>query len=85
MPADSDAANDILVNRPPFQLRSLPVPVRWEVSRRHPYYLLAWERAGDHHGRFEKRRAPNCLTDQPGSVEQTKVAEKTRHNYMTTI
>jgi hypothetical protein len=25
--------------------------MRWEVSRRHPYYLLAWERAWDHHRR----------------------------------
>jgi hypothetical protein len=47
----SGAANDLLVHRPLFQLRSLPVPVRWDVSRRHPYYLLAWERARDHYRR----------------------------------
>src|SRR5262245_42832024 len=46
-----NAANDLLVHRPPFQLRSLTVPMRWEVSRRHPYYLLAWECARDHHRR----------------------------------
>jgi len=51
MPEISDAAKDFLVHRPLFQLRSLPVPMRWEVSRRHPYYLLAWERARDHHRR----------------------------------
>ncbi len=51
MPANSDAANDLFVHRPLFQLRSLPIPMRWEVSRRHPYYLLAWERARDHHRR----------------------------------
>jgi len=30
------------VARPAFQLRSLPVPIRWEVTRRHPYYQITW-------------------------------------------
>lgn len=36
------------VARPPFQLRSLPIPIRWEVTRRHPYYLTYWNTARLH-------------------------------------
>jgi hypothetical protein len=44
------------VARPPGQLHDYPVPVRWEVTRRHPYYLVFWKdalryrrnRPGDH-------------------------------------
>ena len=36
------------VARPQFQLRSLPIPTRWEVTRRHPYYLMFWETARRH-------------------------------------
>jgi integrase len=31
-----------LVARLPFQLRSLPIQYRWEVTRRHPYYQSLW-------------------------------------------
>jgi hypothetical protein len=30
-------------------LRDLPVPFRWEVTRRHPHYLRFWELARDHY------------------------------------
>ena len=32
-----------IVPRPPFQLRSLPISTRWEVTRRHPYYQAWWK------------------------------------------
>lgn len=32
-----------LVRRPAGQLHDFPVEVRWEVTRRHPYYLSLWE------------------------------------------
>lgn len=32
-----------LVRRPAGQLHDFPVEVRWEVTRRHPYYLTLWE------------------------------------------
>lgn len=35
--------------RPPYQLRSLPIEFRWEVTRRHPYYQINWQFAGDEH------------------------------------
>ena len=48
-----------IVGRPPGQLHDYPVPVRWEVTRRHPYYLVFWDEAlryrrespGDHSDR----------------------------------
>lgn len=36
------------IPRPQFQLRSLPIPIRWEVTRRHPYYLTYWLSARRH-------------------------------------
>lgn len=38
-----------LVPRPPFQLRSLPIEFRWEVTRRHPYYQAWWILAKRHY------------------------------------
>jgi len=38
-----------LVPRSPFQLRSLPIEFRWEVTRRHPYYQAWWILAKRHH------------------------------------
>lgn len=38
-----------IVPRPPFQLRSLPIELRWEVTRRHPYYLTWWKRSRAFH------------------------------------
>lgn len=31
--------------RPDYQLSFLPVPMRWEVTRRHPSYSLYWQMA----------------------------------------
>lgn len=39
----------LLIPRPQFQLRSLGIRQRWEVTRRHPYYQIAWKKAGDHY------------------------------------
>ena len=41
----TDERGSDLIHRPPFQLRSLPVRWRWEVTRRHPYYQLSWKKA----------------------------------------
>jgi DNA-binding CsgD family transcriptional regulator len=38
-----------IIPRPPFQLRSLPIRYRWEVTRRHPYYQIWWKTARAHH------------------------------------
>lgn len=35
--------------RPPFQLRSLPIRYRWEVTRRHAYYQDFWDDAQAYH------------------------------------
>lgn len=48
------------IARPPFQLRSLPVRHRWEVTRRHPYYQLWWESA-----RAQHRNLP---TEHPAEI-----------------
>jgi hypothetical protein len=37
------------IARPMFQLRSLPIPMRWEVTRRNPYYSLLWQHARAEH------------------------------------
>ena len=37
------------VPRLPFQLRSLPIGMRWEVTRRHPYYQAFWKPARAFH------------------------------------
>ncbi len=38
-----------IVLRSPAVLMDLPVAYRWEVTRRHPYYLRFWELAHRHH------------------------------------
>ena len=38
-----------IIARPRFQLRSLPLRMRWEVTRRHPYYQIYWKLARDLH------------------------------------
>ena len=38
-----------IVARPPFQLRSLPIRYRWEVTRRHPYYQDMWHMVKAHY------------------------------------
>ncbi len=35
----------VALRRPEYQLRSLPLRFRWEATRRHPSYQLAWTRA----------------------------------------
>ncbi|MCC9608237.1 hypothetical protein LOC68_00990 [Blastopirellula sp. JC732] len=37
--------------RPVGQLNSLPVELRWEVTRRHPFYISFWSAARDHFAR----------------------------------
>jgi len=43
-PADSG-----FVARPTYQLHSLPLSYRWEVTRRHPYYNIFWKNARDYY------------------------------------
>ena len=49
-----------IIPRPQFQLRSLPVRHRWEVTRRHPYYQLWWKSAQSQHR--------NLPTEQPAEI-----------------
>lgn len=35
------------IKREPFQLRSLSIPMRWEVTRRHPFYQKLWKYSAD--------------------------------------
>src|SRR5690349_1899833 len=46
-PEESDSS--WIVTRSPTILMDLPVAMRWEVTRRHPYYLRFWELARQHH------------------------------------
>lgn len=55
------------VARPPFQLRSLPVSQRWEVTRRHPYYLMFWE-MGSRFLRGESTDDPRMALMGPAAV-----------------
>jgi hypothetical protein len=48
-----------IIGRPPEQLHDYPVQVRWEVTRRHPYYLLFWEEALRY-----RREAPGDRSDR---------------------
>ena len=34
-----------VVQRPNGHLQRLPIEIRWEATRRHPYYLVFWEKA----------------------------------------
>ena len=47
--ADQAAATCPIVVRPQAVLMELPMAIRWEVTRRHAYYLLCWETAHRHH------------------------------------
>jgi hypothetical protein len=38
-----------ILARPQFQLRSLPIATRWEVTRRNPYYFTCWRHAQAEH------------------------------------
>jgi hypothetical protein len=37
-----DDPKEGVVSRPPGLLQDYPMRVRWEVTRRHPYYLIFW-------------------------------------------
>src|SRR5450755_3912412 len=50
-----------IVLRPPETLMELPLAVRWEVTRRHPYYLRFWELAH----RFYHSPSPNPPQREP--------------------
>ncbi len=49
----SDSANDLedvgIIARPQAHLLGFPVSLRWEITRRHPYYLAFWEEARRYH------------------------------------
>lgn len=48
MPPNSspeEIQHDDVLRRPAGQLHDYPVTVRWEVTRRHPYYLAFWSQA----------------------------------------
>ena len=59
-PSPANSTTGGIVCRPPFQLRSLPIRYRWEVTRRHPYYQLWWEPA-----RAQHRNLP---TEHPAEI-----------------
>lgn len=42
---DGSGGESWIVSRPAEVLLQLPVPFRWEFTRRHPYYLLNWQAA----------------------------------------
>ncbi len=49
-PEESGVPETGMLPRSQFQLRSLPIRFRWEVTRRHPYYQDWWRWARKHHG-----------------------------------
>ena len=52
-----------LWQRPPFQFRSLPKKIRWEVTRRHPIYQIFWRPPDLDLGEGEnQRRAESALS-----------------------
>ena len=57
-----------LLPRPPFQLRSLPINFRWEVTRRHPYYQGWWKAAHSHHRQEARKHPAESLLRQAGVV-----------------
>lgn len=44
-PTEDDGRLPGILARPAGHLRALPLRYRWEVTRRHPYYLMLWEDA----------------------------------------
>jgi hypothetical protein len=61
----SDPQPDV-IKRPQGQLHDYPVQVRWEVTRRHPYYLMFWSNAALYH--------QNLLGDTPAQRVLRQVA-----------
>lgn len=51
----------IIIARPPFQLRSLPIPMRWEVTRRNAHYYVWWKLARAEH----RKENIACPEDAP--------------------
>ena len=47
--SDQAADEPWIILRSPNELNDLPFNVRWEVTRRHPYYLRAWYLAHQYH------------------------------------
>ena len=48
--------------RPQFQLRMLPLRMRWEVTRRHPEYFINWALArAEHRGEISETEIDNVL------------------------
>lgn len=56
-----------IVARSMFQLRSLPIPMRWEVTRRNPYYCTGWKLARAEH-RKEIIASPEDAILRPAAV-----------------
>tara|TARA_R110002049_G_C9151648_1_gene560320 strand:+ start:226 stop:1413 length:1188 start_codon:yes stop_codon:yes gene_type:complete len=57
------------IKREPFQLRSLSIPMRWEVTRRHPFYQRLWKHSADFH------RKENTPTDPFEQLKQKSADE----------
>jgi len=49
MAAEGQTGESWIIPRPTTILMDLPVAHRWEVTRRHPYYLRFWQLAHQHH------------------------------------
>ena len=54
MDTPSPAGPDGLVRRPAGQLHDLPIDIRREVTRRHPYYLGLWDAARLYRDHFQE-------------------------------
>lgn len=59
----------LLIPRPQFQLRSLGIRQRWEVTRRHPYYQISWKFAQDHHRREPTRTELEAMLRQVAIIQ----------------
>src|ERR1019366_524699 len=45
----AEKAESWIIPRPTSVLMNLPIEIRWEVTRRHPYYLRFWQLAQKYH------------------------------------
>lgn len=57
------------IKREPFQLRSLSIPTRWEVTRRHPFYQILWKDSADFH------RKENTFTNSFDQIKRKSAVE----------
>jgi len=64
MPEESrgSRSDELLICRPVEKLHDFPMDIRWEATRRHPYYLLFWQDA------LKYRRAANTDTENINSL-----------------